>query len=219
MRHQRARRLRLGSGFRELTVLPGRRQGLCPIGTYTEPEQGRAAPSAESPHTLAQRATMVFDAGISSTWAAKVDQSGWMEERDIGDISWGSEASSPLCPVGIILPFFFSVIIFSAHFSQQDVVKIVSSLSQATLIISLFAAFRCFLAHFFLKLPQDAAQQNSPHPYFVQCGLKTLLSDSWFWLWPTEIPTWHTFGDGTKRCVLDTSQNNENFQKGLSERT
>lgn len=59
---------------------------------------------------------------------------------------------------------FFSVITFSAHFSQQDVVKIVISLSQATFVISLLAAFRCFLAQFFLKLPQDEAQQNSPHP-------------------------------------------------------
>lgn len=39
---QRARRLRLGRGFRELPVLPGRWQGLCPIGTYTEPAQAPA---------------------------------------------------------------------------------------------------------------------------------------------------------------------------------
>lgn len=70
---QRVCRLRLASGFRELPVLPGCWQGLCPIGTYTEPVQGPAAPSAESSHTLTQKAKVVFDAGILSTWAAKVD--------------------------------------------------------------------------------------------------------------------------------------------------
>lgn len=209
MQHPGARRLRLGSGLRELTVLPGPWPGPCPIGTYTEPALGRPS-AAELSHPGTEG-----DDGFRCRYFIHLGS----ESRSIG-LDGGVRLRRHELGYRSILPTLsyrhYFAFFFNNHLQCSFLTAGCGKNSYQFLSSNIcYLSFGCFsMLPGTLGSPQTTigcrtAKLTSP----LICAIQPQNTSIRFMV--LGMATWHTLGDGAS---LDASQNHENFQEGLSER-